>query len=101
MIYASKFRFPFEPFVDSRDGWKVLDSEAAGGIGIIFLLAGLIEVQTPDGDFKDPAGIATGNYAPSFELRNAEIAHCRMAMSAVLTLWAYEYFGDKTPSEVW
>merc|ERR1712151_51599 len=77
-----------------------LGAEAASGLGIIFLLAGIVEVEKGDGDFDDPLDIqskAVGTWGSLNDLRNKELAHGRLAMSTVATLWIFEYNFNLTP----
>merc|ERR1712032_82122 len=100
MITASFTRFADPIFESSRDGWAVADSEAAGAIGIIFLAAGFVEVENGDGDFNDPLqwqAKTNGAFGDFDELRNKELAHGRLAMSTVFTLWLSEYLTNYTP----
>jgi len=102
MIAAVFTRFPFEECRSAADGLKAMGSEAAGGIGIIFLLAGYVESQVPRGDFKDPLGWGASDeeYCYGIDMQNKELAHGRLAMSAVFTLWLYDFFAGLAPSDL-
>jgi hypothetical protein len=101
MITASFTRFGYTSFQDSPDGLQAMTGEAAAGLGIIFLAAGLVEIDNGDGNFDDPLNVesgAGGAFGDAENLRNKELAHGRLAMSAVFTLWLYEYNLGQTPS---
>jgi hypothetical protein len=101
MITASFTRFGYTSFQDSPDGLQAMTGEAAAGLGIIFLAAGLVEIDNGDGKFDDPLNIESGTggaFGDAENLRNKELAHGRLAMSAVFTLWLYEYNLGQTPS---
>jgi hypothetical protein len=100
MLTAAFTRFPVEECRLSSDGLKAIGEEAAGGIGIIFLLAAYVESQVPSGDFKDPLGWGASdeNYCYGVDMQNKELAHGRLAMSAVFTLWLYDFFQGLPPS---
>jgi len=102
MIAAAFTRFPFEECRSAADGLKAMGSEAAGGIGIIFLLAGYVETQVPGGDFKDPLGWGASDeeFGYGIDMQNKELAHGRLAMSTVLTLWLYDFFSGLAPSDL-
>jgi len=102
MLTAAFTRFPFEECRGAADGLKAIDSEAAGGIGIIFLLAAYVESQVPSGDFKDPFGWGASDedYCYGIDMQNKELAHGRLAMSTVLTLWLYDFFSGLSPSDL-
>jgi len=101
MITAAFTRVPVEECRLSYDGLKAIDGEAAGGIGIIFLVAAYVESQVPGGDFKDPLGWGTSdeNYCYGLDMQNKELAHGRLAMSTVFTLWLYDFFQGMPPSD--
>jgi len=94
MITASFVRFPNEIFEQSLNGLSAAGTEVAGAIGMIFLAAGFIEVEKGDGAFDDPLNWQEktgGSFGDFVELQNKELAHGRLAMSAVFTLWLFEY----------
>merc|ERR1719487_169374 len=81
MFAATYWRFPGEEFqvspigFDYTDGLNALSSGAAGGMGIIFMLAGFAETQVPDGKFKDPLGWGQYNsWGYTKDMQNAELA---------------------------
>jgi len=106
MLTSAFVRFPGSPFESASDGLGVAGSSAAGGVGIIFLLAAFIELETGDGKFEDPANLGGSgwlylgkdydNY--SDDLRTKELAHGRLAMSTVFTLWLFEYGAGISPT---
>jgi len=100
MLTAAFTRFPFEECRLSSDGLKALSDPAAGGIGIIFLVAAYVETQVPAGDFKDPLGWGASdeNYCYGVDMQNKEVAHGRLAMSTVFTLWLYDFYQNAPPS---
>lgn len=102
MITAAFTRFPVEECRSAADGLKVINSEAAGGIGIIVLLAAYVESQVPSGDFKDPLGWGSSDeeYCYGIDMQNKELAHGRLAMSSVLVLWLYDFFQGLAPSDL-
>jgi len=102
MLTASFTRFPVEECRYAADGLKAIGSEAAGGIGIIFLIAAYVESQVPGGDFKDPLGWGASDeeYCYGIDMQNKELAHGRLAMSAVFTLWLYDFFAGLAPSDL-
>jgi light-harvesting complex I chlorophyll a/b binding protein 1 len=106
MLTAAFVRFPGSQYVSAPDGLSVSESGAAGGIGIIFLLAAFVEVGSGDGKFEDPANLMGSEFlylgrdfdGYSDDLRNKELAHGRLAMSTVFTLWLYEYGAGISPT---
>jgi len=83
------------------DGWGVMATPAASGVGLFFIMAAYFELTQPKGDFKDPFGIgAYENWGYTTELKNKELAHGRMAMAAVLSLWLYDYGAGVGPGEL-
>jgi hypothetical protein len=104
MLTTAFTKFPGDEFQYSPEGFNAFQSPAAAGIGIIFILCGGIELNTPKGDFKDPLGLgAYDNVAESPFLREAELAHGRLGMSAALIflLCNYSSTGDGlVPSDV-
>merc|ERR1719401_2318856 len=106
MLTAAFVRFPGSQYVSAPDGLSVSQSGAAGGIGIIFLLAAFVELENGDGKFEDPANLQGSDFlylgkdfdGYSDDLRNKELAHGRLAMSTVFTLWLYEYGAGISPT---
>jgi light-harvesting complex I chlorophyll a/b binding protein 1 len=106
MLTAAFVRFPGEQFSFAPDGFSVIQSGAASGIGIIFLLAAFVELENGDGKFEDPANLVGSDFlylgkdfdGYSEDLRNKELAHGRLAMSTVFTLWLYEYGAEISPT---
>jgi hypothetical protein len=91
---ASATRFPLGDAFSGPGGLAARDTEVAGAIGIIFLAAGFAELENGDGDFDDPLDVQSklgGAGGDITELRNKELAHGRLAMSAMLALWLVEY----------
>jgi light-harvesting complex I chlorophyll a/b binding protein 1 len=105
MLTAAFVRFPGAQF-QSDVGLAVNQTDAASGIGIIFLLAAFVELENGDGKFEDPANLMGSEFlylgrdfdGYSDDLRNKELAHGRLAMSTVFTLWLYEYGAGISPS---
>jgi len=107
MLTAAFVRFPGSQYEMGMvpDGLAVSQSGAACGIGIIFLLAAFVELENGDGKFEDPANLQGSGFlylgkdfdGYSDDLRNKELAHGRLAMSTVFTLWVYEYGADISP----
>jgi len=86
-------------FEDVPDGLAALTTSQGGaGFGILFILAGAIELNTPKGDFTDPAGLRMMCVDDDHVLASKELANCRMAMMAVVTLWVIEYGTGISPS---
>jgi hypothetical protein len=102
MITAAFTRFPVEECRSAADGLKAIESEAAGGLGIIFLIAAYVESQVPSGDFKDPLGWGASDeeYCYGIDMQNKELAHGRLAMSSVLVLWLYDLYQGLAPSDL-
>merc|ERR1712085_153437 len=65
-------------------------------------LAGYVETQVPGGDFKDPLGWGASDeeFGYGIDMQNKELAHGRLAMSTVLTLWLYDFFSGLAPSDL-
>lgn len=94
ILTASATRFPLGDAFTGPGGLAARDTEIAGAIGIIFLAAGFAEIENGDGDFDDPLDVQSklgGAGGDINELRNKELAHGRLAMSVMLTLWLVEY----------
>jgi len=101
-LFAGTF-FKWPGFEDVKSGFAAMDSGAGGaGCGVILLVAGILEldllVQDPSkapGDLGNPWLWDKEEESSIFteELRNAELAHCRLAMSAILVAAIYEYNG--------
>jgi len=95
LITAQSTRF--EGF-DGPNGWAAPlgGVEQAGGyLGVVALTAAIVELQRGKGDFDDPLGIEQqlgGAWGTAVELQEKELAHGRLAMSGVLTVWLLEYF---------
>jgi hypothetical protein len=97
-------------FDDVPGGMAALDTEKGGaGVGILFLLAGIFELDfwkqdasKEPGNFGDPVGWTRmdGNYGDFWvydtDMRNKELAHCRLAMCGVITSFLLEYGGYDT-----
>jgi hypothetical protein len=78
-------------FESVPDGLATLQTSQGGaGFGLLFILAGYIELNTPKGDFKDPVGLRAMCVDDDHVLASKELANCRMAMMAVVTLWIIE-----------
>jgi hypothetical protein len=91
---VTRFGFAEDMVYNAPNGLAVRDTEIAGAIGVIFLAAGFAELENGDGDFDDPLDVQSklgGAGGDLDELRNKELAHGRLAMSAMLTLWLVEY----------
>jgi len=84
----------FPGFQEVPGGFAALDTEKGGaGFGILFLVGGIFELDfwkqdasKEPGNFGDPAGW-TRDYGVVYDtdLRNKELAHCRLAMCGVIT----------------
>merc|ERR1712232_234159 len=86
-------------FESVPDGLAALQtSEGGAGFGLLFLLAGYFELNTPAGDFKDPVGLRSVMVDDDHVLASKELANCRMAMMAVVTLWIIEYGTGISPT---
>merc|ERR1712118_583454 len=104
-IFGTYTKWP--GFQDVPSGMGALDTEQGGaGLGCIILAAGICELvwkQDPSkepGNLGDPAGfLLTGAGAYTTEMRNAELAHCRLAMSGIITTFCYEYGGYNVESQ--
>jgi len=100
----------FYGFEDVPDGWAALSTGPGGaGMGLIVLAAGIFELdiwkQDPSkapGDFGDPVTATFGADQPgpgddywsySDDMRNRELSHCRIAMSAVISAFLLDYGG--------
>jgi len=113
LVAGEGFKWP--GFEDIPGGVAALSTEAGGaGFGMIVLIAGIFELdllkQDPSkepGNFGDPAGWTRmddwpgssmqGNGSKFWdyneEMRCKELAHCRLAMSGVITSLLLEYGG--------
>jgi len=106
MYATSAARFPSPQFESSPEGFHVIGSEAASGLGILFLLVGFVELENPEGDFDNPVnfkdifGLGKDFDVYSGDLRNKELAHCRLAMPVVFSYWLSEYAADALPSAI-
>jgi hypothetical protein len=100
MLAAGLTKFPQFKQLDV-DGWAVADTPAASGLGIIAIIAGYLEFTTPKGDYKDPWGVGEyEGWGYTRDVKEKELAHGRLAMSAVVSLWLYEYGADMQPSDM-
>jgi len=111
LVAGEGFKWP--GFEDIPGGVAALSTEAGGaGFGMIVLIAGIFELdvlkQDPTkepGNFGDPVGwTRMDDYGSKFwdyneEMRNKELAHCRLAMSGVITCFLLEYFGFDSDSQ--
>merc|ERR1711879_445941 len=102
--------FPAKAFEGIPAGFVALNEIPGAGasIGVLVLVAGLIEFRNDDkarepGNLGDPletcdpkSGLG-GSY--SVEMRNMEINHGRMAMSAVATEFLAEYGSGAGPNQ--
>jgi len=77
-------------------------SEGGSGLAMFILMAGVYEFGFGKQDPKKPAGALGNNWGISGkeekmwytdQTRNAELAHCRLAMSAIFTAFVFEYYG--------
>jgi len=105
-LAAGEF-YKFPGFQGVPNGMAALDTAKGGaGFGILFLIAGIFELdfwkQDPSkepGNFGDPVGWTRidGNggdfWVYDENMRNRELAHCRLAMSGVITSLLLEYGG--------
>jgi len=105
---ASGTMTKFYGFEDVPSGLAALQTGPGGaGMGLIVLVAGIFELeiwkQDPSkqpGDFGDLIVQTFGDdkggadyWSYSDEMRNKELAHCRLAMSAIITSFLLEYSG--------
>merc|ERR1712226_965699 len=60
--------------------------------------AGYFELTNPYGKFTDPAGWRDLMVDDDHVLQSKELANCRMAMMAVVTLWIIEYGTGISPT---
>merc|ERR1712232_742962 len=89
LIANAWWKFP--GFESVPDGLATLQTSQGGaGFGLLFILAGYIELNNPMGDFKDPVGLRAMCVDDDHVLASKELANCRMAMMAVVTLWVIE-----------
>jgi len=106
----------FYGFEQVPDGFAALSTGPGGaGLGALILVAGIFELdiwkQDPSknpGDFGDPVAVSLGPngtdpgqdyWSYSDDMRNRELAHCRLAMSAVITSFLLEYGGVATEAQ--
>merc|ERR1719321_2511934 len=69
--------------------------------GILFLIAAGIELKFPAGNFPDPLGLGKfDEWGYTEKMQNMELSNGRVAMSAVLTFFLYEYGEKLSPSAV-
>jgi len=86
-------------FESVPDGLAALQTaEGGAGFGLLFILAGYVELNNPFGDFTDPAGWRSVMVDDDHVLASKELANCRMAMMAVVTLWIIEYGTGISPT---
>jgi hypothetical protein len=89
LIANAWWKFP--GFESVPDGLATLQTSQGGaGFGLLVILAGYIELNNPKGDFKDPVGLRAMCVDDDHVLASKELANCRMAMMAVVTLWIIE-----------
>merc|ERR1712232_1210658 len=97
-LIANAF-WKFPGFESVPDGLATLQtSEGGAGFGLIFILAGYFELNTPDGNYTDPVGLRKMCVDDDHVLARKELANCRMAMMAVVTLWIIEYGTGISPT---
>jgi len=103
LISESLNRFPMFQTDEYKgvEGWAVMNTPAASGLGLFFIMAAYFELTQPKGDFRDPFGFgAYEGWGYTEDVKSKELAHGRMAMAAVLSLWLYDYGADVGPSEL-
>jgi len=101
VIFGTFAKFP--GFENVPPGFAALDTELGGaGMGIILIIAGTLEFIYPQQAWREPGNLGNiwfyGNDEEAAEiytedLRNKELAHCRLAMSGLLVQFLYEYAG--------
>jgi len=97
LIANAWFKFP--GFESVPDGLAALQTSQGGaGFGLLFILAGYIELNTPKGDFTDPVGLRAMCVDDDYVLASKELANCRMAMMAVMTLFIIEAGAGVSPT---
>jgi hypothetical protein len=93
----------FPGFENVPAGFAALDTEKGGaGMGVILIIAGTLEFIYTQDPNKEPGNLGNIWYYGTeeeaaeiytTELRNKELAHCRLAMSGLLVQFLYEYAG--------
>merc|ERR1712232_44954 len=97
LIANAWWKFP--GFESVPDGLATLQTSQGGaGFGLLFILAGYIELNTPKGDFTDPVGLRAMCVDDDYVLASKELANCRMAMMAVMTLFIIEAGAGVSPT---
>merc|ERR1711904_99403 len=102
VVFGTFIKFP--GFEDVPPGFGALDTELGGaGMGMILLIAGTLEFIYPQKEWREPGNLGNiwfyGNDEEekrefyTDDLRNAELAHGRLAMSGLLVQFLYEYAG--------
>jgi len=105
-LYVGTF-FKWPGFENVPSGVKALEASAGGaGLGVILLIVGLIELQNGRADegaepgdlgnpifFDEESKQFAQQESFTLEIRNKELAHCRLAMSALLIAVVTEYQG--------
>jgi len=106
MLFASVAQFP--GFNGVPAGWAALNAPgAAGSLGVLVIVSGWLELRRgalkEPGNLGDPGQVLedpSNDWASySIDMRNMEINHGRMAMSAVATEFLAEYGSDLGPAE--
>jgi len=101
LIFGTFAKWP--GFENVPSGFAALDTELGGaGMGIILIVAGTLEFIYKQDPSKEPGNLGNiwfygteeeGREIYTTELRNRELAHCRLAMSGLLVDFLYEYGG--------
>jgi len=93
---------------DLPNGFRALTEGAGPYLGVLVLLAGLIELQASDegrepGNFGDPAYIMTNRDSDLYDAdwRNFELNHGRLAMFGIIGALAAEYATGLDTFEQW